>query len=265
MDGLQSFQLPGSNARPAGQELIDLMSQFLREQNIEVAYSGAQKPTDLFVVTIPLDGAGGLSVNPALMSSSYPNGYKVGRPFKSVFVATATDGNVVVQLIPGAQNANSFQGGNLVGVPLSLKDSFIAGRPQADGLIVWNNQPGKSITLVFALNSEVRSGSQTTTISGGVTTTDGSSVNSTPLGAAGTSGNLAATAAAAVLCPANSSRKVTTVQVSGGSARVGDASVALGGPGILVSGGDKFQWRNTGALYWIIESGLPVANAIEET
>jgi hypothetical protein len=264
--GLESFQSPPSSvARPSGSELAELMAQILRQNSIELAYSAANKDNGDFVVQIDLTGAGGLSVNPSLMSALYPNGRKITQPFKSVYVAAATDGNTSINLIAGAQDANSYQSGNVGSVPLSLKDSYISGRVKAQGLLIWTNQPGKSITLVFSLDGEVRSGSQTITISGGVTVSDGSSVNSTPLGAAGTSGSLAATAVAAILCPANASRKCTTVQFSGGSARVGDSQVLLGGPGIVVQAGQPFQWRNTGALYWVIESGAPVANANEET
>lgn len=258
-----SGQFVVAGGRPAGSELAELMQQLRRVFNIQADFSRAQLPADLRIVTIALDGAGGTSVDPSLMSALYPNGYSVKFPFKSAFVAFATDGNVSVNFTPGSQNAISNQGGQGAACPLSLKDSMEFDEVQTQGIITWNNQPGKTITLVFGVNSKVRSGSQVSTIAGGVTITGGTAIDSTPLGAAGTSGSLAATTSAAILCPANSNRKSTTIQITGGVARLGDSSVTLGGNGITATG--MVYWENTGPLYWIIESGAPVATANEET
>lgn len=254
-----------AGGRPAGAELAELMQSLRRVLNIQADFSRANLPNDLRVVTIALDGAGGTSVDPSLMSSLYPNGYAVKFPFRSAFVASATDGNVRVNFIPGAQDAIANQGATPAACPLSLKDSMELDEVQTQGLITWANQPGKSITIVFGVNSKVRSGSQVSTIAGGVTITGGSAIDSTPLGAAGTSGSLTATGTAAILCPANSSRKSTLVQITGGSVRVGDSAVAAAGPGNLVPDGGSVLWDNTGELYWILVSGTPVATANEET
>lgn len=245
-----------------GPELLEAMAQLLRNTTIEEAFSRAQRPGDLIVKTIDLEGAGGLLTGPATASALYPDGLKIDFPFKSVYVADASDANAKIYFLPGTTQGNKSLGLQQPMIPLSLKDSHVQDFAAAQGLLVWPNQPGKSITLVFSINSETRSGSQVQLVAGGITVSNGSAIFNDVFGPAGTSGSFPLTALDTIL-PANANRKVTRFQVSGGDIRIGDSPTAT--TGLLLSDGDYYEHRNTGALKGFPVSGLPVITGTEET
>lgn len=256
-----------ANARPAGAELREIIAQELRGFLTDVDFSKADQPQDLRIKRIRLDGNAGISADQSTISSEYPSGLRVNFPFKSVYVAEASDAQAKVHFIPGTTNAPMNTGLTQDAVPMSLKDSLHLDRAQASALIVWPSQPGKWVTLVFAVNSKIWTGSQVQLVAGGVTVTNGSSIFSAPFGAMGSSASFPVPASNTMLIPANANRKVVRFRVSGGDIRVGDASTTLlpSPTGLLLEDGDYYEHRNTGPLYGLAAAGSPVLTGTEET
>lgn len=164
--------------------------------------------------------------------------FKVGFPFKSVYVSSATDVLANINLIP--QTQDSYQSA----VPLKLNDSWSREEPLAEAYLYWTAQAGKTITLHFFVDSEFRSGSQISQTGGGVSIIDGSSFTTSRV-------TLTAATATSVLS-ADTTRKQCNIQNNtGGDVWFGGSSVSNTGAnlGQRVSAGAIFVWRNTAALY----------------
>lgn len=247
----------------SGAELNQLFDQLMRKYFIEIAYSRAQRPGDLVVKTIDLEGSGGLYGTVSTMSELYPNGFKIDFPFKSVYVADASDAQAKIFLVPGTTQGQFNLGLAQNCIPLSLKDSHVQDAAASQGLLIWPSQPGKRITLVFSINSETRSGSSVQLVSGGVTVTNGSGIYTAPFGAPGTAPIFLVPAAATLVLPANSNRKVVRFRVAGGDIRIGDSSVSST-VGLLLEDGAYYEHRNTGTLHAYAVSGAPELTGTEE-
>lgn len=251
-----------------GVELRRAVEEAMSKYFLDIANSRANQPNDLTIVNLDLSNAGGSSLDPSLMDSLYPNGYPINFPYRSIYVASASDAEAYVNFIPNTSQGNIGLGSLQQSFPLSLKDSVKKQTASAQGLITWPSQPGKNITLVFSINSEITSGSQVQLVSGGVTLSNGSSVDEAVFGALGTSARLPVTAAPMIIIPANSLRKVARFQVSGGDIRIGTGSVVVtpgSETGMLLSDGDYYEWRNTGVLFAAAASGSPIITGTQET
>ena len=166
------------------------------------------------------------------------NPYRVGFPFKSVFVREATDGTVSVDLRPTTND--SFQSP----VKLKLNDSLIMGRPVSEAFLSWSAQAGKTIQLVFFVTSEFRSGSQVSQNAGGVSISDGTAFVNAQL-------TLVAATALSVFASDSTRKKGTLQNTTGASIWVGASTVTNSGAtiGIEVPSGGIFYWSNTAQLY----------------
>ena len=198
-------------------------------KNSSIYEGNTQRPFSVQSFTLDLSTAR-LETNP----------YRIGFPFKSVFVSGATDTNVSVSMKPGA--IDSFQSA----FPLTKKDSWSVERPVSEAYLYWSAQSGKTITLVFFTDAEFKSGSQISQNSGGVSISDGSSVSAI------TRVTLAATTAA-IIAPSDSTRILTTIQnKTGADLYIGGTSAVTNSgatEGIKVPADGIIEWRNTGALY----------------
>jgi hypothetical protein len=175
------------------------------------------------------------------------NPLRIGFPFKSLFVRSATDNSVAVTLRP--LTADSYQSG----VDLRLNDSLDFDQQQASGFLSWSAQSGKSITLVFFVNASFKSGSQVSQTAGGVAIVDGSSFTRTVT-------TLAAATATSILA-SDTTRKICSIQNNtGGYLYVGDSTITDSGStiGLAVAPGAIFQWRNTAQLYGYSVLGGPI-------
>lgn len=208
----------------SAQAVVDLANQ-LKKASIFI--SSTQKPFAIQSITLNLATAQ-LSTQP----------FRVGFPFKSVYVSAATDVLANVVLIPTTQD--SYQSG----VPLKLNDSWTIDEPTSEAYIYWTAQAGKTITLHFFVNSEFRTGSQISVTGGGVSIVEGSTLSTTRVA-------LTAITATSVLA-ADSTRKTASIQNNTG------ADVWFGGPsvsntganlGYKVPAGGTFIFKNTGTLY----------------
>lgn len=173
--------------------------------------------------------------------------YKIGFPFKSVYVSSATDTTVSVNLVPNTQD--SYQSS----VPFGLNDSWTVDQPVSNAFLFWSAQSGKSITIHFFVDSEFRSGKQISVTGGGVTLVDGSSISGP------TRVTLSATTAT-IIAPALSTRKKCTIQnKTGADLYIGGSTIgAVGGAteGIKIPIDGIIYWQNTGALYgWSVAGG----------
>lgn len=175
------------------------------------------------------------------------NPYKIGFPFRSVFVAVATDTSANVSL--KVNTADSFQSA----FPLKKNDSFVFPWQLASGFLHWEAQAGKTMELYVFVSGEFRSGSQISVNSGGVSINEGSIT---------TLGSVISVGAGRIqLCVANADRKIITFQNKiSTSVWFGDSSVTDSGTvateGIEVLPGQTFEFRNTGILYsWCQAAG----------
>lgn len=170
---------------------------------------------------------------------------RIGFPFKSLFVRSATDNTTTITLRP--LTADSYQSG----VDLKLNDSLDFDQQQASGFLTWAAQSGKSVTLVFFVNASFKSGSQVSQTAGGVAIVDGSSFSETyPTLSAATNGSILAQ---------DTTRKIATIRnYSGQSIFVGSSSVTNSGAtiGEEIQPGATYYWRNTAQLFGYAASAV---------
>jgi hypothetical protein len=188
------------------------------------------------------------------LSTASVNPKRIGFPFRSIYVESATDVLANISLKPNS--SDSFQSA----IKLKQNDSWSRDLPVSEAYLSWDAQPGKTITLVYMLDSEFRSGSQISVTGGGVSIVDGSTVTGP------TRVTLAATTAAAI-APALSTRKKATIEnKTGADLYIGDSTVTNSGAteGIKVAAGGIIYWQNTGALYGYSVAGGNV-HRLEET
>lgn len=205
-----------------------LLSKFQEIQRARIFEGATQRPFSIQLVTLDLSTA---------ILPTRP--YKIGFPFKSFYVQNATDVyanvNVKVQMQDSIQS--SF--------PTKLNDSWVNEFPVAEAYLDWSAQAGKTMTIVFFLESEYRSGSQISVTGGGVSIVDGSTIT-------GPTRVTLSAAAAGIIAPADPLRKVASIYNDTGSdVFIGDSTVTNTGAtkGIPLANGDVLAWRNTGVLY----------------
>lgn len=221
----------GGSDRLVGSDLLQAMAAILAQYKTSLSFNADQQPTDIQTVTIDLTTARTLA-----------NPIRIGFPFKSYFVVASTGGaNATFNLHYSTQDISA------VGIPLSIKDSGILEFPVRQAYLTNAAQSG-TMTILFSVTTEFRSGSQISLSSGGVSITEGSTLSTrTNVGLTLTSST------ASIILPADSSRKVETIQnFTGQTLWLGDSTVTdLSGakPGIQINDGDIFIWKNTAALY----------------
>lgn len=170
--------------------------------------------------------------------------YKVGLPFRSVFVRRATDSTAVLYLAP---NENSI--GNMEeAMDFYKNDSFDFGLMLSAAYLWWPAQAGKSMTLFLSTEGRMQAGSQISQIAGGLSVSDGSSINSAALASTGDQAKVTITAATMIL-PTDADRKKATLYIDG-PCWGGDANVAVGARGTLFPAGQVVV-ANTGPFYLV--------------
>ncbi len=166
------------------------------------------------------------------------NAMKIGVPFRSLFVRTATDSTAVVYFSP---NENSI--GNIAeAMPLYKNDSFNFGKTIPGGYLWWTAQSGKVIEIYLSTDGEMKPGSQVSQIAGGLSVSDGSALSS----------NLLTTATK--ILDTDTDRKSAELYFDN-DVWVGDASVAVDVRGRLVLAGE-YIYKNTAQLYAVPVSGI---------
>lgn len=187
------------------------------------------------------------------------NPYIISTPFDSFYVAGATDAVTTVSVTLGSDSSNSDKNS----FPIKASDSAKFGSPVKGCLLTWTAQAGKTITVVFFLGIDFKSGSYLNQFVGQTSIINGTGVNTGTLGAAGNQATLPVTNAAAVqLCPINLVRASFNFYTDQ-KIWVGDAAVAVG-RGVPVAAGGIFQFSNTGALYAIADAAAANVTGMEE-
>lgn len=226
--------------------IIDAASSILRQASqldrAKVFEGSTERPFEVQKVPLDLTTA---------MREDAP--FKIGFPFRSVFVRSATDVLTEVSLKVNSRDAMQSA------LPLKLNDSLVFPFQIAEGYLHWSAQSGKTMDLYFLVTGEFRAGSQVSVTGGGVSIIDGSSATTTVT-------TLSPTTAAAIAA-ANLSRKVASIQNNtGADLFVGPtSSVSSSGAnlGYKVPAGATFQWRNTAVLYGYSVLGGDILNLEE--
>jgi hypothetical protein len=165
--------------------------------------------------------------------------YRLGFPFKSIFVQDATDVYVEISVKLGSRDAQQSS------FTMKQNDSFYNSFPITEAYLHWEAQPGKTAVLVIFTQSEFKSGSQISVTGGGVSIVEGSSVT-------GPTQAVLAAATAGIIAPADPLRKKATLQnKTGADLYLGGSTVTNAGAteGIKIPSDAIFYWLNTGALY----------------
>ena len=184
------------------------------------------------------------------------NPYPIGFAFSSVRVETATDSSTFVNISFGSPSV--IQTDNycklIINDAINLDDTINSAN------LVWTAQSGKSITLIFFLDTHFQSGSQLSLTAGGISVSEGSAFSTAVV-------SLTAATATQIFA-SNTSRKVSQFyNDSGASIWVGGSSVSSSGSnkGFEILPGEKFFWRNTAALYGYSVAGYATLATLEET
>lgn len=166
------------------------------------------------------------------------NPYEIKFPFKSFWVQDATDSNVSVSFKPGTvdQYQSAFE--------IQKNDSWSSDYPTTAAFLHWSAQSGKSITIIFFVSSEFKSGTQQTVTSGGVSITNGDAISTAVV-------TLAAATAAAAFAASTTRKRGLLQNNSGASIWIGPSTVTNSGAtlGLEVQAGDTYAHNNASALY----------------
>lgn len=211
-------------------ELAQSLLQEVRDlRNARIFQGNTQKPFKVQKIVLDLSTAK-LETNP----------YKVSFPFQSLYVQEATDSATVIKFKPGTQD--SYQSD----FNMRSNDSWSSEVPTTEATFFWDAQSNKSITLVFFVDAEFRSGRQISVQSGGVSISEGDVIGTA------TTTTLAPTTAT-IIAPSNSNRKCSTIENNTGADLFvsGSSTVTNSGAtrGLRVAPGENIKLRNTGALY----------------
>lgn len=146
MSDSNQFLPTQDGSRLNGQALAQAMAQTLAKYTVQLGAATDQKPYDLQSVTIDLSIARGVGLG---------NLYKIGFPFKS-FIVTSVSGSATASCSLQFNDDASYA----QGIPLTLKDSAVCDSVIAKGYISNAAQPGVTMTIIFSVTTEFRSGSQ---------------------------------------------------------------------------------------------------------
>lgn len=204
-----------------------VLADALLKQDAEVFRGSTEQPFEVQVINLDLTTA-----------RTPENPYPIRFPFKSVFVRTATDSTVSVDL--RVQTQDSYQGK----ASLKLNDSLIFGQQQASAFLSWEAQSGKTVSLIFFVSAEFRSGSQVSQTAGGIAIIDGSSFTQSVVA-------LTAATATQIVAQDTTRKQLTIVNETGSDVWLGASTVVNTGAsrGLKLVTGGVYIWRNTAALY----------------
>lgn len=218
-----------------------LVEESQRLQNARLLEGSTQRPFNVQTLTLELDTAK-LDTSPL----------KIGFPFRTIFVRSATDSSVNANLRIGSRD--SIQGS----IPLYQNDVLEFPYPVAEAYLDWSAQSGKTMQLVFLIDGSFRIGSLLSNVAGGVAIIDGSSFSASVV-------SLAAATATEIFA-ASSSRKLGTIQNnSGASIWIGDSTVTDSGAtvGYEIQPGATFYWRNAAPCYGYSVAGGDIYTSTE--
>lgn len=226
------------------QGFADVLAEALTRKRAEIRRSSDQRPFTMQKIVIPLDTA-----------ATEGNPYRIHFPFSAVFVRDATDSLTNVYLAAHADDIQQIQNS----IQLKINDAFSFQQAIGGAFLTWAAQSGKSITLYFFLDAQMKSGSQLSLNAGGLSINDGSAFTVAPVVILATTPKQ--------IFSASASRKVGTFEnETGADIWIGGATVSNTGAtkGLRVPAGGAVKWRNTAALYAYSVAGGTIT-AMEES
>jgi len=143
----------GNDDRLRGQDLASAMANLLAQYSTTLSYAQDNKPYDIQSITVDLS-----------IARTNGNALKVGFPFKSYFVTEITGLATATCKLQFNDESTYAQG-----IPLTLKDSGVTSGVISKGYITNAAQPNTTMTIVFSVTTEFRSGSQIALSQTGVT------------------------------------------------------------------------------------------------
>lgn len=214
-------------------QILNLASQV---DKASVFDANTQRPNEVIVVDIDLSVAR-LETDPKIIKF----------PFKSVYVVQASDTAALINLKPISRD--SSQGS----IPFRDKDSWKLDRQITDCYIHWDAQAGKTMKLIFFVNSSFESGSFVTVIQGGVAVIEGNSSEME---------RVSGDEVEFQICALNLNRKILRFKnISDWPVRVSTVTPVDANNSWAVPSGATFEWRNTEPLYGK-SVGLPGVNTV---
>lgn len=168
-------------------------------------------------------------------------------PFRGFWVQDATDNNVSVSLVLNPITEGTLNAPLTIVKNVSMKLDY----PVAGGYLYFTAQSGKSITIFFFTDGDVKPGSLISAITGGVSVVDGSALSSALLSTTGAAASVSVTSGAAVKILASSGTRKSALLYTDQAIWIGDASVAVGTRGVPYPAGSYITVKNTTDVYAI--------------
>lgn len=228
-------------------EAKDVLRSFLTQFYSQTRYSSDTIPFRQQRFVIPLDRN---DPTTGLPRGTVSNPYKLGFPITALRVEDATDTNTTIKV---SLNGDSTQ--QLENYTVMRKNDVLKLDQNTSAVfLTWDAQSAKTITLIAYVDVMFESGTQLSTIAGGVNITTGSGMTpQTPV---------AVTDTATAILAADSSRKNAIIGnprnsgvdmwISGTSGVTDEAGIL---PGILLEPGDYYEYQGQGAIYGICSTG----------
>lgn len=175
---------------------------------------------------------------------------EVNCPHKSFYVVSASDTSVKVNMVPDTKDDYQEP------IPLTLRDSGFYQQPKTKAFFYWDAQPNKTVTILFFVSLEFRSGSNVTQVSSSV---EGNAIsNLTPVACDTTAGGTL------ILAQDLNAKVVNMINMGPSDVYIGDLNVtaAIGFP---ILAGQSFKFKNTSAVYGITSSGTATIRILKES
>lgn len=218
----------------------------------QTRYSADSVPFRQQRFTIPLEAT---DPTTGLPMGTTTNPYKLKIPVTAIRCEDATDNSTTIRVSLNGDTAQQIANYTV----MKKNDTINFDTPASSIYLTWPTQAGKTITLIAYVDVNFESGTQVSSIAGGVNITTGSGM--TPLTP------VLVSSTATLIIAADSDRKTLTignprssgvdVWISGTNAVTGEAGAT---PGILLEPGDYYEYQGQGAIY-----GITAASTVSVT
>jgi len=225
----------------------DILNQILTKFYAQTRYSSDAVPFRQQRFVLSLDRNDPTTGEPR---GTISNPYKIGIPVTAIRCEDATDNSTEIKISMNGDSTQQLENYTV----MKKNDTVNFDTPAKSLYLTWDAQAAKTITLIAYVDVHFESGTQVSSIAGGVNITTGSGMTpETPVSVSST---------ATLIASADSDRKNLTVGnprtsgidiwVSGTSAVTSEGGA---NPGVLLEPGDYFVYQGQGDFYGISASG----------
>jgi len=228
-------------------DINKIIENFLAKFFAQTRYSSDTGPFRQQRFVIPLD-----STDPTtgLPIGTVTNPFKIKMPVTSIRCEDATDNTAEIRVSLNADTTQQISNYTTV----RKNDSIKFNTPASSLFLTWNSQSGKTITIICYVDVNFESGTQVSSIAGGVSISEGASY---------VTEKFDITALTAFeLFPSDSDRKLGTWLNQNGTCYIGPTSLVSNtgtNKGEIINNGEELEWRNTAAL-WV----YPMSSSTDE-